>query len=143
MEGGREAIAQLPWLRASYTFLTGEHMKTKTARTLTVAEVKSIMSTLNGSGHDIVSPEELIKEGVPTHIVKSLTQTFRSDMSDPKSAIFVDGKLVKSLRGVHSLRLYEEACSILNLEYKSYYGRGSQAQACHEALKKWVEVQSD
>ena len=115
---------------------------TTTARTLTVAEVKSIMDTLNGSGHDIVKPDELIAAGVPADLVKSLTMKFHSNMSDPKHVIFVDGEVVESLTGVHSLSLYESACRMLSLAYESKLGRGSQARVCHTALQKWIDAQA-
>ena len=117
-------------------------MNTQTARTLTVADVKSIMTSLNGSGHDIMKPRELITGGVPADIVQILTETFRSDMSDPKYCIFVDGELVESLTGVHSLSLYKYACWTLSIRYESKFGRGSQARVCHAALQQWVNDQA-
>ena len=117
-------------------------MKTQTARTLTVADVKSITTSLDGSGHDIMKPRELITGGVPADIVKRLTRTFHSSMSDQKLAIFVDGELVESMTGVYSLDLYEYACRTLNLTYKSKFGRGSQARECHAALQQWVNDQA-
>ena len=128
---------------------------TTTARTLTAKEVKSIMNTLDGSGHDIMKPKYLIERGVPSDVVESLTMKFHSDMTEQarlnrefrqangKNSIFVNGELVESLTGVYSLSLYEYACRILNLTYESKFGRGSQARVCHAALQQWVDEQAE
>ena len=85
-------------------------------------------------GHTIFKPEAFIKAGLPDGVVDHLTREYRSDTSDPKSTLFVDGQVVKSLTGVYGLQMLRFLASALDVEYRAALGRGFEAQNILAAL---------
>lgn len=80
-------------------------------------------------GHTIMKPEAFLKLGLHKDMVKAHTSVIKSDFSDHKSTIFgPDGKPVKSMEGVYGLDVLSDIVHQLKLEYRDYFGRGSQAR---------------
>lgn len=86
------------------------------------------------NGHSIFKPKALLETGLPAEVVAHMTRTYKSDLSDPKSTVFVHDRPVKELRGVYGLELLEFLARALGVEYPGKLGRSSQAQAIQEAL---------
>ena len=102
------------------------------------------MELIDGDGHTIYSPEFLIKRGYSVEFVRNITVRHESDYSSGKSTIFgADGAPVDSLLGVAALTFHYAVAHELGLyegkDYESYNGRGFQARAIAEAVKKHVE----
>lgn len=91
-------------------------------------------------GHTIFSPEAFTRVGAPPAIVAQHTECYESNLSDPKSTIFVDGKPVNQCLGVYGLPLIETICEDLGVEYAMKMGRGFQASACRDAIRKHFGV---
>ena len=85
-------------------------------------------------GHTILNPQALIDAGLPTRIAASVTTTYRSDRSSPKTTIFVAGQPVDESRGIYGLDLLHTLAEALGVTFRACYGRGSQAAAIREAL---------
>jgi len=101
------------------------------------------LSMVDGDGHTLYNPEYLIKNGYPVDFVRNITERHESDYSSGKSTIFdKDGKPVDTLLAVAALTFHYAVASQLNLEsgkdYELYNGRGFQAQAIAEAIRKAV-----
>jgi len=95
-------------------------------------------------GHTIWSPQGVPFEdlGLDEKQAKRLIQDFRSDLSDPKSTIFKDGKVVKEISGgVHSLSLLSMiACNLgVGRADGAFFGRGSRARALTNAILQQLE----
>jgi hypothetical protein len=87
-------------------------------------------------GHSIINPEAFLKLGVPKAMVKAHTRTIKSDFSDHKATIFDNktGKPVKSMDGVYGLDLLADIVYQLELPYREFFGRGSQARDWQRAI---------
>jgi hypothetical protein len=101
------------------------------------------LSIVDGDGHTLYNPEYLIKKGYPVDFVRNITERHESDYSSGKSTIFdKDGKPVDTLLAVAALTFHYAVASQLNLEggkdYELYNGRGFQARAIAEAIRKAV-----
>lgn len=90
-------------------------------------------------GHGILDPRKLVDAGLAAQAVEYFTETLRSD-GTPKGTIFVEGKPVDELAGVHGLRLLEAIAHALGVTYQPFMGRGYQAQAIHAALRIHLRV---
>ncbi len=86
-------------------------------------------------GHTIFKPGLFTKAGLPADVVEHFTRVYKSDGS-PKGTIFVNGQPVKSLRGVSGLDLLRFLADALDVEYRSAFGRGSEAQNIRIALRQ-------
>jgi len=87
-----------------------------------------------GDGHGIYSPD--IYEGFD---VSSLIHTHKSD-GTPKGTIFADdGSIMEESHGVYNLTFLNRLVNQLGLEYRSAFGRGTEARNMVEAIRKWVE----
>ena len=87
-------------------------------------------------GHTIFAPAAFTNVGAPPAIVAQHTQCYESDLSNPKETIFVDGEPVNQCLGVYGLPLIETICDDLGVEYEMKMGRGFQAAACREAIRR-------
>ena len=101
------------------------------------------LSIIDGDGHTLYNPEYLIKKGYPVDFVRNITERHESDYSSGKSTIFdKDGKPIDTLLAVAALTFHYAVASQLNLEggkdYELYNGRGWQARAIAEAIRKAV-----
>jgi len=86
-------------------------------------------------GHNILDPKAFMDAGIPDAVVTHLTRTYQSDGS-PKGSIFVNGKAVRSLKGIYGLDALRFFASALGVEYKDAIGRGFEASNIHSALHK-------
>ena len=90
-------------------------------------------------GHTILKPEAFLKLGVPKAIVKGHTRTIKSDLSDPKYTIFdKNGKPVKSMEGVYGLDVLADIVRQYRLEYREFFGRGTQAEEYKRVIKGYL-----
>ena len=101
---------------------------------------------IHGDGHSIFPPafySTLVE--VETLDRAGLVRTFRSDYSNPKTTIFDNaGNPIDSMTGVYNLDVLEWIANLVEVEYVSMFGRGSQARSIVDALSRWattVEVQ--
>jgi len=90
-------------------------------------------------GHGIIDPAVLIEAGLPEQAVTYFTENFKSDGTH-KGTIFVEGKPVDELAGVHGLRLLEGIAGSLGVTYPPFMGRGYQARAIQAALRAHLGV---
>jgi len=98
--------------------------------------ILDLVKYIGGDGHTIYDPREDIFNGVSKELMESVTQTHKSDGSY-KGSIFVDGKCVEELYGVHGLELLWKLAINVEADTKvaaSKMGRGFQAQALSEAI---------
>ena len=84
-------------------------------------------------GHTIFKPEAFLDAGMPHEVVELQTRRHGSDGS-PKGTIFVDGQPVDALTGVYGLDLLRFLASALGVEYRSAFGRGTEARHIQAAL---------
>lgn len=87
-------------------------------------------------GHTIFKPEGLIEDGLPKEFVDKWTREHKSDSSSPKSTIYFEGQVVRSLEGVYGLQLLYDIASILQLDYPTAMGRGTQAMLIIKAIRE-------
>ena len=85
-------------------------------------------------GHSIFPPKMFLDAGLPGNFVKRYTKSHRSDFSNYKEIIMVNGEAVESLEGVYGLELLKGLADALDVEYEDKLGRGSQADAIKEAI---------
>jgi hypothetical protein len=86
-------------------------------------------------GHTIMKPKAFLDLGLHKDMVKAHTNVIKSDFSDHKSTIFgPDGKPVKSMEGVYGLDVLSDIVRQLKLEYRDFFGRGSQAREWQRAI---------
>jgi hypothetical protein len=87
-------------------------------------------------GHSIIRPSFF--KGLNPDFVASLTNTYKSDTSSPKSTIFTDAGPVNQLQGVYALDFLYRVAEILGVRSSSgadaYFGRGRQAGALQQAI---------
>jgi hypothetical protein len=86
-------------------------------------------------GHNILDPNAFIDAGIPDEVVTHLTRTYQLDGS-PKGSIYVNGKAVKSLKGIYGSDALRFFASALGVEYKDAIGRGFEASSIYSALHK-------
>ena len=86
-------------------------------------------------GHSILDPQAFIDAGLPSAVVKHVTQTHTSD-GTLKGTVHIDGQPVEQVEGVYGLHLLEFIALVLNVEYRRCFGRGSQARAIQQALRE-------
>ena len=98
--------------------------------------IKKLVKRIGNDGHTIWKSSVLKQAG--RACVKRFEETITSSKTNPKHAIFDNGKLVKKLKGVHGLRVLTAICSDLGLKYEEKFGRGSQACVCTTAIEKWL-----
>lgn len=90
------------------------------------------------SGHDIMNDTFYDKFFDVSHLVT----TFKSDFSDHKSTLFVNGEPVKELKGIYNLSFLYWLAGEIGLtsdDYGSYGGRGFQAQAIERSIRRWAK----
>lgn len=85
-------------------------------------------------GHTIYDPKQFTEKGLDPEIVEAFTENMASGQG--KEAIFDnDGNLVKSMKGVHGLRVVEFVASCFDVTSWKM-GRGSRAQHLIEQLNE-------
>ena len=106
-----------------------------TIKELSKKQIIAAVDIINGDGHTIFKPEAFVKAGWPQKLVDEYTKTIQSNLNDPKECIFVEGKVVKQLKGIYGLVLLDRINSALGLEGSTKLGRGSQARELTENIK--------
>ena len=53
-------------------------------------------------GHCIVDPQAFLNAGLPVEVVAHVTRSHKSDLSDPKATLFVNGEAVTEIVGVRA-----------------------------------------
>jgi hypothetical protein len=99
-----------------------------------------LLDNIGGDGHAIWNEKPFIDAGVPEDVIDYFSQVEESDTRDPKTTIFnKSGEALAYTKGVYGLSFLEGACANLELESGSgmYHGRGRQARACTDTLRKW------
>lgn len=96
---------------------------------------------LDADGHGIWSPQVYLDAGFPAEVVDPLTREHRSG-EDWKSTIFVGGKAVKSLKGVHHLSMLARLGRLIGAENRAtFHGRGRNALAwCETIGERLLEI---
>jgi hypothetical protein len=111
----------------------------KTKATFTQQHHDQIMALLNiigGDGHGFYDAS--ILEGFPKPLQKRFVRKLKSDRSSHKSTLFDNtGRIIDEVVAVYSLDIHQAICSDLNIDAGCYGGRGFQAQACCDAIKKY------
>lgn len=88
---------------------------------------------VSSDGHTIYAPEQFTDLGLDKEVVGAFTDVIKSG-SDPKEMIFgKNNELVKSVKGVHGLRLVEFIASVFDVTSWKM-GRGSRAEHLSEQL---------
>ena len=110
------------------------------AQTITKKLVRDALKDeiIFGSGHDIMNPDFYEKYFDVSHLIT----TFKSDFSDHKSTIFVNGEAVEELDGIYNLSFLYWLAGQIGLtsdDYGSYGGRGFQAQAIERSIRGWAK----
>tara|TARA_Y100001951_G_C11170419_1_gene199930 strand:- start:39 stop:422 length:384 start_codon:yes stop_codon:yes gene_type:complete len=94
---------------------------------------------INGNGHSIYEGGHYADAGFDCgHLV----QVHESDGSMKGSITGPDGKIVDELKGIYSLDFHYWVAGEIGLthsDYGTFFGRGSQARAIMDALKKWAD----
>ena len=86
-----------------------------------------------GNGHAIIAPEHY-----KAFDVSHLDGTHKSDFSAGKTTIYDDdGIPMESVEGVNNLSFLYHLVDSLDLEYLTYFGRGTQARELVSVLEKW------
>ena len=87
-------------------------------------------------GHSLIDPEHYVGFDVD-----KITETHKSDFSNPKSTIFTNGLPVEELKAVYNLDFLRMIVHQLGLECdESYMGRGFQAHEYCRKLRKFADV---
>ena len=87
-----------------------------------------------GNGHAIIDPKHYA-----TFDVSHLDGTHESDFRAGKTTIYdEDGIPLESVEGVNNLSFLYDLVDSLDLEYLTYFGRGTQARELVEVLDKWA-----
>ena len=81
---------------------------------------------LDGDGHTLMSVKFYLDLGVPE--VFACPYWRWNEAGTGKHAIFVDGETVEGLYGIHNLDWLYGIAKVLDAQYASYGGRGSQAR---------------
>lgn len=102
------------------------------------------LELIDGDGHTLYNPKYLIERGYPVDFVKKITYRHESDYDNLKATIFdPDGKPVDSMLAVAALDFHyavaAEAGLVGGKDYELYNGRGFQARAIAEAVRKAVD----
>ena len=85
-------------------------------------------------GHCILDPQAFLSVGLPAEVVAHLTRRHKSDLSDPKATLIVDGEAVKELSGVYGLELLQFLATALGVGFTRALGRGREACNIQAAL---------
>lgn len=96
--------------------------------------------TVTPDGHTIFKPEFYASHFTPDELDK-LTVIYKSDFSSGKSTIFdtETGEPVESLRGIYNLDFLMWLAEALGVgEYRTTFGRGSQAQVIVQAIQEFL-----
>ena len=97
---------------------------------------------IDGNGHSIMDPTFYTDAGFDC---EHLTTEFESDTSSPKTTIFKDGEVQEKVKGIWALDFHYWVASqcgrVRGVHYAEQYGRGSQAQAIANDLKRWVKLE--
>ena len=90
--------------------------------------------TIVGNGHAIIAPEHYA-----AFDVSHLEGTHESDFSTGKTTIYDDDVIpLESVEGINNLSFLYSLVLQLDLEYRSYFGRGTQARELVEVLDRWA-----
>ncbi len=103
--------------------------------------VESLKSDFNlePDGHGIYLPEYYYQLGLPPEFVDQFIKTHQSD-GTLKGTIHNKGETKAVAIGVYNLDLLRGIANLLGLRYPFYFGRGREADAIIEALKKYLGV---
>ena len=105
-----------------------------------IPTLRRILAEIGNDGHGLIGPEVFIDAGLDRVVAESLMQTHKSGRH-PKSKIFVDGVVVKSLEAVYTLDVLTKMIFSLGLKGSSAMGRGFQARADTATILKWCHEQ--
>ena len=87
-------------------------------------------------GHSLIDPEHYVGFDVD-----KITETHKSDFSNPKSTIFTNGLPVEELKAVYNLDFLRMIVHQLGLECnENYTGRGFQAHEYCRKLREFADV---
>ncbi len=87
-------------------------------------------------GHTLVDPAHYVGFDV-----ENITETHKSDFSNPKYIIFTNGVPVEELEAVYNLDFLAKIVHQLGLECnENYMGRGFQAHEYYRKLKEFADV---
>ena len=106
-------------------------MTKQTFATLPAHTVRAINEPLGGDGHGLYDPVFLTDLGVPDALVKSVTQTYKSDGSYKGSIFDAEGQVIKESHAVYSLSLYRRISDDLGVGGSTMLGRGFEARELH------------
>jgi len=90
------------------------------------------------NGHAIIDPAHYAPFDV-SHLIKE----HKSNFSSSKQTIYTDGVAVESVVGVNNLDFLYSLVLQLNLDYVSYFGRGTQAVEMVEVLSRWAHSKEE
>jgi len=101
-----------------------------------MVSVRDNLDKLIGDGHSLYKPSKY--SWLPKWIVVECTHTYFSNYSDFKETIYdpKTGKAIDKVEGVYNLTMLYTIAGYLNVSYKSMMGRGFQARAIVEDIKK-------
>ena len=99
-------------------------------------QILALLDKIGGDGHGVYDPS-LLSE-FPVALQKRFTRILKSDTSSWKSTLFdSSGNVIKQIKAFYALTVQECICADLDIEAGSYNGRGFQAQACADAIRKF------
>ena len=123
----------------------------KTTRWLDVeiSVMQKILDSIGGNGHGILFTQSCKDLGIPTCICNRLEGTFKSDTSDPKSTIFLNGEAVEETKGIRTLDILKDMVGQLPIPVEkvasahNYLGRGRVASELTALLRDALEMKTE
>ena len=114
--------------------------KTLSFADLPAEKLVAICDYLRGDGHGMYDPNFLVELDVPQEHVESVTDTYTSDTSSPKSTIFGhDGEVIPETRAIYSLSLYRRINGDLGLPGSGMIGRGFEARELDKQIREHLK----
>ncbi len=101
------------------------------------------LDKLIGDGHMIFKPSKY--DWLPKWVVVECTHIYYSNYSDPKETIYSPetGKEIDKCEGIYNLTMLCTLAGYLNADYKSMFGRGSQARAIVKGINNLFNESPD
>jgi|LauGreDrversion2_6_1035139.scaffolds.fasta_scaffold00079_14 hypothetical protein len=100
--------------------------------------IRKLLKVIGNDGHSIWTAKVFREVGMG-RFVKRFERVFKSSKTDPKHAIFKDGKLLKELKGIYGYDVLFGICTDLGLKYEDKMGRGFQARCWTDSIEKWLK----
>ena len=96
---------------------------------------------IDGDGHTIMDPQYYIVRGFDPEDIQKLEVTHQSGAG--KFQIYSEGDMftgtpVDELKGVYSLSFHRWVAHEVGIEYREWFGRGTQARIIRDTLQKWA-----